>query len=118
MSSQQDNHGTKHVVHHYPKSGSIAALLELGGGFFFQVFGVGHIYAGIVATGLLIMFSYLVRPTYQRSVDVRLHRLHHDPADLAVGDGHLANLGVEIVRRRELISGAEYRKSPPRRRWL
>lgn len=53
-----DDPNVKHVVHHYPKSGGTAALLELGGGFFLQIFGFGHIYAGNVGTGLLIMFAY------------------------------------------------------------
>ncbi len=47
-------------VHHYyhpQKSGGIAALLEVLPGFF-QVFGIGHLYAGNVATGLIIMFGY------------------------------------------------------------
>ncbi len=47
-------------VHHYyhpHKSGGVAALLEVVPGLF-QVFGIGHLYAGNVATGLLIMFGY------------------------------------------------------------
>ncbi|MGE8225707.1 hypothetical protein [Stenotrophomonas pigmentata] len=47
-------------VHHYyhpQKSGGIAALLEVLPGFF-QVFGIGHLYAGNVVTGLIIMFGY------------------------------------------------------------
>ena len=47
-------------VHHYyhpEKSGGIAALLEVLPGFF-QVFGIGHLYAGNVATALTIMFGY------------------------------------------------------------
>ena len=47
-------------VHHYyhpQKSGGIAALLEVLPGFF-QVFGIGHLYAGNVATWLIIMFGY------------------------------------------------------------
>ncbi len=55
-----DDRGVKHVVHHYPKSGGIAALLEVGPGFFFQTFGIGHIYAGNVATGLFFLFGYWV----------------------------------------------------------
>ena len=35
-----------------------AALLEVLPGLFLQTFGIGHIYAGNVATGLIIMFSY------------------------------------------------------------
>ncbi len=51
----------QHVVHHYrqpPKSPGTAVLLELLPGFFFQTFGIGHIYAGNVGTGLLFMFGY------------------------------------------------------------
>lgn len=51
----------QHVVHHYqqpPKSSGTAVLLEILPGFFFQTFGIGHIYAGNVVTGLLIMFGY------------------------------------------------------------
>ena len=55
-----DDQGVKHVVHHYPKSGGIAALLEAGPGFFFQTFGIGHMYAGNVGTGLFFMFGYWV----------------------------------------------------------
>ncbi|MCD9088341.1 hypothetical protein [Stenotrophomonas sp. SY1] len=48
------------VVHHYhhpEKSGGTAALLEAIPGLF-QVFGIGHMYAGNVGTGLLFMFGY------------------------------------------------------------
>ncbi|MFT4257305.1 MAG: hypothetical protein QM599_10170 [Pseudoxanthomonas sp.] len=48
-------------VHHYyypQKSGSTAALLEILPGLFFQTFGIGHLYAGNIATGLLFMFGY------------------------------------------------------------
>jgi TM2 domain-containing membrane protein YozV len=48
-------------VHHYyhpTKSGSVAALLEVLPGLFFQTFGIGHIYAGNVGTGLFFMFGY------------------------------------------------------------
>jgi TM2 domain-containing membrane protein YozV len=51
----------RHVVHHYgtpPKSTGTAVLLEVLPGFFFQTFGIGHIYAGNVGTGLLFMFGY------------------------------------------------------------
>ena len=51
----------QHVVHHYrqpPKSPGTAVLLEVLPGFFFQTFGIGHIYAGNVGTGLLFMFGY------------------------------------------------------------
>lgn len=36
----------------------IALLLELSIGFFFQTFGVGHLYAGRIATGLAWMLGY------------------------------------------------------------
>jgi TM2 domain-containing membrane protein YozV len=51
----------QHVVHHYqspPKSSGVAVLLEVLPGFFFQTFGIGHIYAGNVGVGLLFMFGY------------------------------------------------------------
>ena len=51
----------QHVVHYYqspPKSPGTAVLLEVLPGFFFQTFGIGHMYAGNVGTGLLIMFGY------------------------------------------------------------
>ena len=47
-------------VHHYyhpQKSAGTAALLEVLPGFF-QIFGIGHMYAGNVGTGLLVMFGY------------------------------------------------------------
>lgn len=53
----------QHVVHHYqtpPKSPGTAALLEILPGFFFQTFGIGHMYAGNVGTGLLFMFGYWI----------------------------------------------------------
>jgi TM2 domain-containing membrane protein YozV len=40
------------------KSGGTAALLEVLPGMFFQTFGLGHIYAGNVGTGLVFMFGY------------------------------------------------------------
>jgi len=48
--------------HAYPanvagKSGGVAAVLEVVPGLF-QVFGIGHLYAGNVATGLIVMFGY------------------------------------------------------------
>jgi hypothetical protein len=55
--SGNDQDEVQHVVHHYPKSGGIAALLEVVPGFF-QIFGIGHIYAGNVMTGLFFMFGY------------------------------------------------------------
>lgn len=49
-------------IHHYyqspPRSAGTAVLLEILPGFFFQTFGIGHIYAGNVAVGLLFMFGY------------------------------------------------------------
>ena len=51
----------QHVVHHYqspPKSPGTAVLLEVLPGFFFQTFGIGHMYAGNVPVGLLLMFGY------------------------------------------------------------
>ena len=51
----------QHVVHHYQrpaKSSGTAVILEVLPGFFFQTFGIGHIYAGRVGTGLLFMFGY------------------------------------------------------------
>ncbi|MGE8280013.1 MAG: hypothetical protein ACN6O2_06205 [Stenotrophomonas sp.] len=51
---------TVQQVHHYyhpQKSGGTAALLEVIPGLF-QVFGIGHIYAGNVVLGLLFMFGY------------------------------------------------------------
>ncbi len=53
---------TVQQVHHYyhpQKSAGTAALLEVIPGLF-QVFGIGHLYAGNVATGLLFMFGYWV----------------------------------------------------------
>lgn len=51
----------QHVIHHYrtpPKSTGTAVLLEVLPGFFLQTFGIGHLYAGNVGTGLLFMFGY------------------------------------------------------------
>lgn len=51
----------RHVVHHYrvpPKSSGTAVVLEILPGFFLQTFGIGHLYAGNVATGLIFMFGY------------------------------------------------------------
>ena len=51
----------QHVVHHYrqpPKSAGTAVILEILPGFFFQTFGIGHIYTGNVGVGLLLMFGY------------------------------------------------------------
>ena len=41
-----------------PKNPGLAVALELLGGFFFQTFGVGHLYAGNVGLGLGLMFGY------------------------------------------------------------
>jgi TM2 domain-containing membrane protein YozV len=41
-------------------SNALAIGLEVGPGFFFQTFGVGHMYAGRVSTGLALMFGYWV----------------------------------------------------------
>lgn len=38
----------------------IAALLEILPGIFFQTFGIGHIYAGNVGRGLILMFGYWI----------------------------------------------------------
>jgi len=38
----------------------IAALLEIFPGIFLQTFGVGHIYAGNVGRGLIVMFGYWI----------------------------------------------------------
>lgn len=46
------------VRHGPPKSGGSAAVLELVFGLFLQTFGVGHMYAGNVGLGLLLMFGY------------------------------------------------------------
>jgi hypothetical protein len=40
------------------RSGGTAALLELLGGLFCSLFGLGHIYAGSVGTGLFLMFGW------------------------------------------------------------
>lgn len=47
-----------YVHHKAPRSQTVAVLLELLPGFFFQTFGIGHIYAGKVVNGLVIMFGY------------------------------------------------------------
>lgn len=43
-----------------PKNPGLAVALELLGGFFFQTFGIGHLYAGNVGVGLGLMFGYWV----------------------------------------------------------
>lgn len=43
-----------------PKNGGLAVALELLGGFFFQTFGIGHLYAGNIGVGLGLMFGYWV----------------------------------------------------------
>jgi len=41
-------------------SNALAIGLEVAPGFFFQTFGIGHMYAGRVGTGVGIMLSYWV----------------------------------------------------------
>jgi len=41
-------------------SNALAIGLEVGPGFFLQTFGIGHMYAGRVGTGVGIMLSYWV----------------------------------------------------------
>ena len=51
----------QHVVHHHrtpPKTPVAAVLLEVLPGLFLQTFGIGHMYAGNVGVGLLLMFGY------------------------------------------------------------
>lgn len=43
-----------------PKNTGLAVTLELLGGFFFQTFGIGHLYAGNIGMGLGLMFGYWV----------------------------------------------------------
>jgi hypothetical protein len=40
------------------KNPGLAVGLELGGGFLFQTFGIGHLYAGNIGMGLGLMFGY------------------------------------------------------------
>lgn len=50
-------------VRPYPAAGpdnGIAALLEILPGIFLQTFGIGHIYAGNVGRGLILMFGYWI----------------------------------------------------------
>lgn len=52
--------GEVHHHHHHPsvqRSAAAAVLLEVLPGFFALTFGIGHMYAGNVALGLLIMFG-------------------------------------------------------------
>lgn len=49
-----------HIHHGSPKSGAVAALLELLPGLFCGTFGIGHIYAGNVGVGLLFMFGFWI----------------------------------------------------------
>jgi hypothetical protein len=42
------------------KNPGLAVALELLGGFFFQTFGIGHLYAGNIGVGLGLMFGYWV----------------------------------------------------------
>lgn len=58
----------QHVHHHHhaaapQRDPTIAVLLEVIPGFF-QVFGIGHIYAGRVGLGLLFMFGYWLLMTF------------------------------------------------------
>lgn len=41
-----------------PVNAGTAAVLEVVFGLFFQTFGIGHMYAGHIATGFLVMFGY------------------------------------------------------------
>lgn len=41
-------------------SNALAIGLEVGPGVFFQTFGIGHLYAGRMSTGIGIMLSYWV----------------------------------------------------------
>jgi hypothetical protein len=52
----------QHVIHHQVpgKNPTLAVILEIGPGFFFQTFGIGHLYAGNTALGLVFMFGYWV----------------------------------------------------------
>lgn len=60
-SLEQANVQQHHHHHYYPvKSGGTAALLEILPGLFISTFGIGHIYAGNVGTGLLFMFGYWI----------------------------------------------------------
>jgi hypothetical protein len=43
-----------------PKNPGLAVALELLGGFFFQTFGIGHLYSGNIGLGLGLMFGYWV----------------------------------------------------------
>lgn len=43
-----------------PKNAGLAVMMELLGGFFFQTFGIGHIYAGRVGIGIAWMLGYWV----------------------------------------------------------
>jgi TM2 domain-containing membrane protein YozV len=56
----QPPHYVQHVHYHQApaKSAGVAALLEVLPGLFLQTFGIGHLYAGNVALGLLFMFGY------------------------------------------------------------
>lgn len=47
-----------YALAHRSQDNTVPVLLELGGGFFFQTFGVGHIAQGRVGQGLFIMLSY------------------------------------------------------------
>ena len=49
-----------HVHHHPARDPGIAVILELLPGIMVQTFGIGNIYAGNVAGGILMMFGYWV----------------------------------------------------------
>jgi hypothetical protein len=59
---QTDSPAVVHVhVHEHrmpARSGGTAAVLEVVFGLFFQTFGVGHMFAGHVGTGLFVMFGW------------------------------------------------------------
>ena len=55
---QQQRHSPAYGPPKQQADPGIAALLEVLGGMFAQTFGIGHIYAGNVGTGLLFMFGY------------------------------------------------------------
>lgn len=59
----EDNTSQEVHHHHYhrpQKDPSIAILLEILPGIFIQTFGIGNIYAGNVALGIILMLSYWV----------------------------------------------------------
>jgi len=57
--SESDRQAARAVhVQGQGRSGGVAAVLELIFGLFFGTFGIGHIYAGNVGTGLFILFGW------------------------------------------------------------